>query len=196
MKHALVEHNYQLIKQHIVDPENTRLSSEMQFQLDRLLSAAKLLDKNPIKKHAVALHRRKFPSINTATAYRDLNEAARLYSTFHDFDWDFWQGWILKDITDNINKCRATNTSQDRKIIAQEHANLLKAIGDKPSDIEDPTRHEKHQYFIMVQLGKDKVTVDLEKLKAAPGTTIKELNKLLFSGHDIDDVEAEEIMNS
>ena len=48
----------------------------------------------------------------------------------------------------------------------------------------------------MVQFGKGSAPVDLEKLKNAPGTTIKELNKLLFSGHDIDDVEAEEIMNS
>ena len=195
-KKALSDQNYQLIKNHILDPENSPLAPALQFQLDRLVSATKLLDKNPVKKHAVALHRRKFPGISTATAYKDLNDAAKLYSTYHNFDWDFWQNWILQDITENIKKCRNIGTAQHLKIIAQEHANLLKAIGEKPSDIDDPTRHEKSQFFILVQLGNKNLPIDLDKLDKLPSATLKELNKVLFSGKQIDDVEVEEIMNS
>ena len=192
----LFNENYEVIRQHILDPENTQLQPVLQFQLDRILSAARLLDKNPIKKNALALHHRKYPEISLQTAYNDLNDAASLYSTFNTFDWDFWQGWILKDISENISRCRNLGTPQHLKIIAAEHANLLKAIGSKPPVLDDPTRHQNHQFFLMVQFGKGSAPVDLEKLKNAPGVTIKELNKLLFSGHDIDDGEAEEIMNS
>lgn len=196
-KKALSDQNYQLIKSHILDPENSPLEPALQFQLDRLVSATKLLDKNPIKKHAVAFHRKKFPSISSATAYKDLSDASKLYSTYHDFDWDFWMNWILQDITENIKKCRSIGTAQHLKIIAQEHMALLKAIGDKPSDIDDPTRHEKNQFFIMVNLSKDKkLPIDLDNLDKLPSATLKELNRFLFSGKEIDDVEVEEIMNS
>jgi hypothetical protein len=194
---SLAAQNYELIKQHIVDPENSRLSIPLQKQLDRLLSAAKLLDKNPIKKHAVALHRKKFPEIHLATAYRDLNEAAKLYSTYHTFDWDFWQNWILQDIIENIKQCRKTGTSQDKKIIATEHANLLKAIGEKPANLDDPNRHEKNQFFILVNLGKNSnLQIDLENLDKLPPATLQQLNKVLFSGRDIEDAEILDIMES
>ena len=188
--------NYLAIKNHILHPENSSLAPHLQFQLDRILSAAKLLDKYPIKKNALALHRRKYPEVSLATAYNDLNDAAKLYSTFHNFDWDFWQSWILKDITENIEKCKNLGTPQHLKIIAQEHIALLKAIGEKPTEIDDPARHEKTQFFLNVQFGKGTAPVDLEKLKNAPGVTIRELNRLLFSGRDIEDAEAQEIMDS
>ena len=188
--------NHELSKTHILDRENSTLAPELQFQLDRLISAAKLLDKNPIKKHALALHHRKYPEISLQTAYKDLNDAASLDLTFNTFDWDFWQGWIIKDISENISRCKNLGTPQHLKIITTEHANLLKAIGSKPPVLDDPIRHQNHQFFLMVQFGKRSTPVDLEKLKSAPGVTIKELNKLLFSRHDIDDVEDEDIMNS
>ena len=193
---SLFNHNYEVIKQHILDPENSQLTTELQFQLDRIISAARLLDKNPIKKHALALHHRKYPEISIRTAYNDVNEAASLYSTFNTFDWDFWQGWILKDISENIARCKRMGTPQHIKIIAAEHANLLKAIGSKPPVLDDPIRHQNHQFFLMVQFGKASQPIDLEKLKNAPGATIRELNKLLFSGRDIEDAEAQEIMDS
>ena len=192
----LFEKHNSIIRQHILDPENTQLTPVLQFQLDRIISAARLLDKNPIKKNAVALHHRKYPEISARTAYQDMTEAISLYSTFNNFDWDFWQAWTLKDISENIALCKKKGTPQHIKIIALEHANLLKAIGNKPPVLDDPVRHQNHQFFLNVQFGKASEPIDLEKLKNAPGVTIRELNRLLFSGRDIEDVEAQEIMDS
>lgn len=194
---AIGDVKYEAIKNHILDPENSPLSPEHQFQLDRLVSAAKLLERYPIKKHAVAIHRKKYPTLGITTAYQDLADASKLYNSFNTFDYDFWQNWMLQDITENIRDCRKTGTAQDRKTIAQEHANLMKAIGEKPSEAEDPTRHEKNAFYLTVNLGKDKnMNIDLENLDNLPKATLRELNKVLFAGNDITDVEAEEIMNS
>ena len=193
---SLIDQNFETIKQHILDPENSTLPMHLQPVLDRWYSATKLLDKYPIRKHALALHRKKFPEISMATAYRDLSSAAKLYNTYQNFDYDFWLNWILNDITENIKTCRRIGGSQERKIIAQEHANLLKAIGERPTNVDDPTRHEKNDFYIMVNLNGALTKVDLNNLKDVPTRTMKELNHLLFAGEDITDVEAEEIMNS
>ena len=195
-KVKLADQNFGLIKQHILDPANSPLEPALQNQLNRLLSAAKLFDKHPMKKHALALHRRKYPEIAISTAYQDLREAAKLYNTYHNFDWDFWQNWILQNISDAIRKCIDAGTVQHLKLLAQFQANLIKAIGVKPSELDDPTRHEKNQFFIMMQLGKKNYPLDLDNLEKLPTSTINELNRILFSGKDIDDIEAEEIMNS
>ena len=46
MKHkSLADQNYELIKQHILDPENSQLPENLRYQLDRIVSATKLLGK-------------------------------------------------------------------------------------------------------------------------------------------------------
>ena len=153
----LRKENYLAIKNHILNPDDSELHPRLQHQLDRMVSAAKLLEKNPIKTQAVKIHRRMYPELSLRAAFYDLNDAAKLYNTYHSFDWDFWNNWLLEDITKNIEKCNKAQTAQDRKIIATEHANLLKAIGEKPSELDDPTRHEQNQFFIQIVLdGKKK----------------------------------------
>jgi hypothetical protein len=193
---SLANTDYETIKQHILDPKNSNLPEHLQPVLDRWYSATKLLDKYPIRKHALALHKKKFPHISLATAYRDLENAAKLYNSYQTFDYDFWLNWTLNDITENIKTCRNIGGTQERKIIAQEHANLLKAIGERPTEADDPNRHEKNSFYIMVNLNGAVTKVDLNNLKDVPGRTLRELNKMLFSGQEITDVEAEEIMNS
>ena len=114
---SLASQHYNLIKQHILDPENSQLPVTLQYQLDRIVSATKLLDKKPIKKQALALHRKKFPDISLAKAYEDLDDAGKMFNTFHKFDWDVWQNWLLQNIVETIQAAQNDGSVQAMKII-------------------------------------------------------------------------------
>lgn len=193
---ALEDTKYEEIKAHVLDPDNSPLSMEKQEILDRVISASKVLDKNPVQKHAVAIHQQKYPHISRAQAYEDLRLAVRLFNTLHTFDFDFWRTWLLNDIVDNIKKCRNSGSDKDRMNITKEHANLIKLIGEKPEDLPDPKRNEKHQFYILIQNNNQQVKVNLNDLKDLPEAALRELNKAIYGGNEITDIEAEEIMNT
>jgi hypothetical protein len=73
---ALEETKFELIKAHVLDPDNSPLSAEKYELLERVISASKVLDKNPIQKQAVAIHQQKYPGISRSQAYEDLRLAA------------------------------------------------------------------------------------------------------------------------
>jgi hypothetical protein len=193
---AITDQKYELIKAHILDPENSPLPEHLQEQLDRIVSMSKVLDKNPVIKQAVALHRSKFPDLSETTAYRDARLARKIYNSLHEFNYDFWLTWIINDIIKNIEQCRNNNSHQDRRIIAMEHANLLKAIGEKPEELPDPKRNEKHQFYILVQVNNQNIKFNLDQLHRLPEDTLRELNRALSGGREIDTRDAEQIMNS
>ena len=195
-KKALLDQHHELIKAHILDPENSPLPEQQKAMLERVVSMSKVLDKNPVAKNAIAVHLSKYPEIGSTTAYNDLVLARRIYNSLHEFDYDFWLNWALGDIIDNIKKCRDGNSSADRKIIAQEHANLIRAIGVRPEEITDPARNEKHQFYIMVNLSNKVIKIDQSNLHKLPEDTLRELNRALISGNEIDEQGAVEIMNS
>jgi hypothetical protein len=195
-KIKLSDQNYEVIKQHILDPENTPLDELQQDQLNRLLSVARVLDKHPVKKQALALHMAKYPELSWTTALRDVNSASLLYTSYKEFDWDFWQTWLINDITKSIRICRDSGAKHLQKLIPHYQANLIKVIGNKPPELDDPNRNEKNTFVLMINLGKEQFHIDLDNLDKLPNKTVQELNRLLFSGRDIDDAEAEEIMNS
>lgn len=197
-KKALTDEKYELIKAHILNPDTSPLPEHLQEHLDRVVAMSKILDKNPVIKHAVAIHRSKFAGISKETAYRDALLARKIYNSYHSFDYDFWLSWLLNDITENIRRCRAPgrDTPENRKIIAQEHANLIKAIGSRPDDIPDPKRNEKHQFYILVQINNKEVKLDLEQLRNLPENTLRELNKALFGGKEIDEQGAAQILST
>ena len=193
---SLTDQKYELIKSHILDPENSPLPEEHQELMNRIISMSKVLDKNPTIKHAVALHLSKFPEISQTTAYRDARLARKIYNSLHEFDFDFWQSWAINDIIDNIKRCRDANTYNDRRVISQEHANLLKAIGTRPEELADPLRNEKHQFYIMVNVNNQNIKIDINNLHKLPEGTLRELNRALIGGHEIDEQSAVEIMES
>lgn len=195
-KKALTDHKYELIKAHILDPENSPLPEHLQVEMDRVISMSKLLDKNPTVKHAVALHLSRFPDLSETTAYRDARLARKVYNSLHQFDFDFWQTWIINDIVATIKRCRNRNTFNDDRIIAQEHANLIKAIGERPKELADPHRNEKHQFYIMVNVNNQNIKIDMNNLHKLPEDTLSELNKILMGGQEIDEQGAAEIMES
>jgi hypothetical protein len=162
----------------------------------RILSAARVLDNSPVTKNAVALHMAKYPEIGRSRAYLDISIAKRLFNTIHSFDFDFWQTWLINDIIKNIDRAKTNNEPNAQRVIAMEHANLIKALGKKPDDPNDPRLTEKHEFYILIQQNNQEVKLDFSKLKSLPDATLQELNRILFAGAEITDVQAEEIMNT
>jgi hypothetical protein len=195
-KKALMDQPHELIKAHILDPENSPLPEQYGYMMDRVISMSKLLDKNPVPKNAVKLHLSKFSDISEVTAWRDLTLARKVYNSIHDFDYDFWLSWALSDIVETIQKCKEGGTALHLKTIAQEHANLIRAIGARPEEPVDPLRNEKHEFYIMVNMNNKSVKLDMNTLHKLPLNTIQELNAVLFAGDEIDEQGAAEIMNS
>lgn len=193
---ALTDERYELIKAHIIDPDNSPLPDYLKEEMERVVSMAKVLDKNPTTKHAVAIHRIKFSNISETTAYRDARLARKIYNSYHEFDYDFWLSWIINDIVRNIEKCRNADTDKDRRAIAMEHANLLKAIGERPDELPDPKRNEKHEFYILVNINNQSVKIDLNNLHNLQEDTLRELNRALSGGREIDEQGAVEIMTS
>ena len=192
-----IEHiNYELIKSHVLDPDSSQLSLPQQQQFDRILSAAKILDKNPIAKNAIAVLRSKFPEISFPSAARDIRLAMRLFNTIHSFDFDFWHTWLINDIVANITKCNNDSSAAARKTIAIEHANLLKAIGEKPDNLEDPKRLEKQSFYILIQNNSTSVKLNVDNLHKLPEATIREINRIVFTGKEITEADAEEIFKT
>jgi hypothetical protein len=193
---ALEDTRHELIKAHIIDPEHSPLPEELQELLNRIVSVSKVLDKNPIMRNAVAIHQVKYPEISKSTAYSDVRMAVRLFNTIHSFDFDFYQTWLINDIVVNIQKCRATGSEKDRRIIAMEHANLLKAIGEKPENLPDPLRNEKHQFYVLIQNNIQQIKVELNNLKDLPTAALQELNRLIYGGNEITEGDADQLMKT
>ncbi|MPL77630.1 hypothetical protein SDC9_23487 [bioreactor metagenome] len=193
---ALEDTRFELIKAHILEPDHSPLNPEQQEILDRVISIAKVLDKNPIQKQAVAIHQVKFPELSRSQAYEDLRLAMRLFNTIHTFDYDFWQTWTINDIVRNIERCRNNATPQAYRVIAMEHANLIKILGERPTELEDPRRTEKHSFYILVQNNNTSVKIDMNNLEKLPAGTLQELNRALFGGKEITEAEAEELFRT
>ncbi len=193
---ALEDTNYEMIKAHILYPDESPLPLEKRELLDRIISASKILDKNPIQKNAVSLHQQKYPDVSRSQAYEDLRLAVRLFNSLQTFNYDFWHTWMINDIVRNIQACEKKNDHQHRKIIAMEHSNLLKAVGERPEELPDPARNEKHQFYILVQNNNQQIKIDINKLKDIPTAVLEQLNKAIWGGEEITESTAEEIMKS
>ncbi|KAF0198391.1 MAG: hypothetical protein FD166_1444 [Bacteroidetes bacterium] len=193
---ALEDTRYELIKAHILDPDSSPLSEEHQEIMERVISVAKILDKNPIQKQAIAIHQAKHPHLSKTQAYEDIRMAVKLFNTIHTFDFDFWQTWLINDIVKNIERCRNNGTPQAYRVIAMEHANLIKALGERPEEMDDPRRTEKHSFYVLVQNNNTTVKIDMNNLEKLPAGTLQELNKALFGGKEISDAEVEDIFKT
>lgn len=181
-RESLEELNHELIKAHVLDPAHSPLTKDQSELFDRLVAAAKVSDRYPNLKCAVAIHRTNFPEIGRTQAYADFSQASRLFHTLHTFDFSFWQSWMLNEIATNIMTCKKTNTSESRRIIAMEHANMIEVLGAKPNKLPDPGRTEDHQFFIMIQNGYRQIPVDINRLAELPLATIKEINRAILGG--------------
>lgn len=194
MKKALEDHKYEQIKAHILDPANSPLGKEEQDLLNRVLSIAKLLDRQPIQKNAVAIHMSKYKDIGRSQAYEDCKLAMRLFNTIHTFDYDFWHTWMINDIVRNIERCKKSTEHQAWRVIALEHSNLIKALGERPTKDLDPKLVESNTFIIPIQINNVTYPFDLQKFLELPDGLRKKVTDALIT--DINDIEAEEIMKS
>lgn len=195
-KTALEDTRWEMIQAHFIDPDNSPLSPEKQEILDRVISASKILAKNPIQNHAVAIHRCLYPNLSFSQASEDIRLSAKLFQTVHTFNYDFWRSWILDSILENINFCRNFGTDWANKVISAEHANLIRLVGEEPKELPDPKRNEKHQFYILIKNDNRDVKIDLNTLKDLPTAALKELNRAIYGGDEITEADAEDLMNT
>ncbi|NQU86440.1 MAG: hypothetical protein HQ541_11820 [Mariniphaga sp.] len=187
---------YELIKGHILDPENSPLPVQQQPLLDRIISASKLFDKNPYHKNVVLIHHSKYPEISRSQAYVDIRLAKKLYNSVHEFDFDFWRSWQINDIVNSIERCRELKTTEAFNTLAKLHTILFKVIGKRPDVFSDPKRHEKHNFYFLIQTCKRIIKINIDDLGEIPAATNHEINRFLFAGNELTDEEADEIFNS
>ncbi len=190
-KKGVEDYRYEQIKQAIIDPKNTPLTPVLQERLERTITAAKLLDKNPSMRTAVALLREKYPGLSRSMAYEDCHAAMRIYNSFHSFNYDWWHHWLLQDIAEMITRAKEND---DLKAWAMGHKNLMQAIGERPEVEMDPKLIEKHTFNIEVQINNKTVNIDYADFLKMPAEARKIITNAL--NEPIDDTKAVEIMNS
>ena len=193
-KKSLEDQRHELIKAHILDPTNTPLSPTDAETLDRVMDMARLLDRYPIEKDAVAIHMHKYKSIKRTAAYQDARMAKRIYNQLNNFQYDFTFSWLINDIMRNIDRWRKNSDPAAGRVIAMEHANMIKALGDRPVKDIDPKLMEAHQFVIPIQINNNSYNFDLEKLLDLPDGMRKKISDALVA--EISDDEAKNIMQS
>jgi len=60
----------------------------------------------------------------------------------------------------------------------------------------DPKRNEKHEFYILVNVNNQNIKIDMNNLRNLEEATLRELNRALAGGREIDEQGAVEIMNT
>lgn len=165
MKKALEDQDFENIKAYILEGNETALPDYQRKILDRWLTASKLLDKNPVMKNAVTMLRLKYPDVSRTQAYEDCRNAIRMFNSKKDFNYDTWRNWLLDDI---VQLCIKAKETGDLKAWALAQRNLIKALGEAPSQDIDPKLLEKHQIIVPIQINSNTYNFDLNKLISMP----------------------------
>ena len=169
--------HYLLVKAHFQTPEQSPLPKSKQEILDRAMAAAKILEKNPVRKNAVSLLRALYPNISRATGFRDLILAESLFPSVRTFNYDLWNTFLRNSIFETLQRCKAINTIAAHKLMIMEHANLLKVIGKRPEEQPDPNRDKPRQYILYLQGMPSKDKMDIQAMANIPVTDMKEIKK-------------------
>lgn len=186
----LLEQHYTAIQAHILDPDNSPLPENLRPMMNRVLTAAKLLDSYPVEGHIVRLMQAKY-SVTATTVRKDIQLAKTLFKTNHTFDWDFWQAWQLKDQMELIREAKLRG---DLKAWNNAKKVLRKIIGDKPEAVEDPRRMERNVFNIQVNYNGQTMVIDFDKLRSLDPKLRAEVLQCLYE--PVNDAQAEEIMES
>lgn len=186
----LIEQHYTAIQEHILDPDNSPLPEKLRPMMNRVLTAAKLLDSYPVEGHVIKLMQAKY-SVTATTVRKDIQLAKTLFKTNHTFDWDFWQAWQLKDQMELIREAKLRG---DLKAWNNAKKVLHKIIGDKPEAVEDPRRMERNVFNIQVNYNGQTMVIDFDKLRSLDPKLRAEVLQCLYE--PVNDAQAEEIMES
>ena len=189
-KKTLDEQRYEIIQQHLVDPDNSPLPDYLSEQFKRVLQIARLLDDYPNDSHIINIMLAKY-RITRTQIRKDMQLARQLFKTQHEFDWDFWFAWQLKDQIELIRQCKLRG---DLKQWNNAKKVLLLMIGQKPEALEDPRRMEKNVINIQVNNMGQIMNLPLDVIRSLS----QEDRELLASSmyEPVEDAQAEDIMNS
>lgn len=189
-KKSLAEQRYEVILAHILDPENSPIPEEHQEQLNRVISAAQMLDKyhpSSVIPRLLAKYR-----ISQSVARTDIKLAQELFKSRHQFDWDYWQQWQIKDIVETIRLCKLQGRHKER--IAA-HKVLKEVIGEKQIGSEDPKRMEKNIFYIQLNNNNNTINLPLDKIKGLNSEEIRTIVEALGTNID-DEQQIAEILNT
>lgn len=189
-KTALTDQAYDIIQAHIIDPENSPLPEKLKERFDRVLQIGRLLDDYPNESHVINIMLAKY-RVTRTTIRKDLELAREIFKTQHQFDWDFWFYWMLKDQIELIRRCKLNG---DFKNWNNAKKTLLAMIGEKPAAVEDPRRMEKNVINLQVNYSGQVINIPVEALAKFSEKDRKILLDSLYQ--PIDEVQAEEIMNT
>lgn len=187
---SLEDVNHELIQAHIIDPENSPLPENLQFQFNRVLQVARLLDDYPNETHIINIMLNKY-RITRTQVRKDLALAKELFKTQHTFDWDFWFAWQIKDQMELIREAKLRGNLKEWNNAKK---TLMLMIGEKPIVNDDPRRMEKNVFYIQVNNNGKTLNVNLDAIKKLPEEDVKKVIEALYE--PIDDTQAEEIINS
>lgn len=193
-RHALEDQKYELIKAHILNPAESPLPGDMQEQLNRLLSMAGTLDRYPIAKHAVTIHMKKYKGLKRTQAYADCELARRLFPTLRNNQYDFWQTWLINDISESIRRCKNYHNIKAEKVIASLYHVMIRAIGEKPMKKIDPKLVEQHNFILTVNINGVPTNINLMNFLELPSAARKKFTDAIID--EIDDDDAIKIIES
>lgn len=189
-KKALEEQSFEVIRSHIIDPDNSELPVELHAQFKRVLQVSKLLDDYPNDSHIINIMLTKY-NISRTQVRKDITLAKELFKTNHTFDWDFWFAWQLKD---QLELIRQAKLKGDLKEWNNAKKTLLVMIGERPVAMEDPRRMEKNVFYIQVNNDGNPINLNMDAVKNLPQEDIRTIVDALYE--PIDEEKAEELMNS
>lgn len=189
-KTTLDEQRYETIQQHLIDPENSPLPDYLVEQFKRVMQISRLMDDYPNDSHIINIMLNKY-RITRTQIRKDMQLARQLFKTQHEFDWDFWFAWQLKDQIELIRQCKLRG---DLKQWNNAKKVLMLMIGQKPEAIEDPRRMEKNIINIQVNNMGQIMNLPLDAVRSLS----QEDRELLVNSmyEPIVDKQAEDIMNS
>lgn len=181
-KKSLAEQSHDLILAHILDPDNSPLPAEQKDRFNRIISASKLLDDlHPA--NVIPRLQAKY-NITRNTARNDIALAQELFKSKHEFDWDYWQQWQIKDLVETIRTCKLLGKHKER--IAA-HKQLTAVIGEKIVGAEDPKRMEKNVFYIQLNNNNNTVNIDMSKLKGLSQAEVQDVVEAMIIPIETDD---------
>ncbi len=129
--------------------------------------------------------------ISRSQVRRDIALAKEIFKVQHQFDWDFWFAWMIKDQVQLIRDCKLRG---DLKQWNNAKKVLHQMIGERPAAVEDPRRMEKNVFYIQINQNGQPLNLPLDAVKNLSQEEKKVLVDSLYT--PIDDKQAEELMNS
>ena len=177
MSKSLLNCHHTEILAYFQDPVESTLDEKLKFQLQRWITARRLMDKYPAFKVASKLFKLKFPELSDRQVYYDFANAKRWLNGIDRHEKEWLRNWVINDIFKLIDAAKALGSKGfDAWNAAQ--ANLIKATGlDKKKEIEiDPEILEAHTFYMIINVSGQKIEVDFELFESLPAVTGKQLS--------------------